>query len=122
MAERNSFKSGSCEMLLLHILKYYGDSYAYHISLLLNELSGGKISFPEGSLYPAFYKMIDKGLISDYKKQTGKRMVKVFYHLEPKGEKRLAYLLSEYYQTTSGIEIILNTRFHNRQGDNCNDE
>ena len=32
MAARNSFKSGSCEMIVLHILKSYGDCYAYQIS------------------------------------------------------------------------------------------
>lgn len=117
MASRNSFKSGSCEMLILHILKNYGDCYAYQISQLITEISDGKLFFPEGSLYPAFYKMLDNNLISDYKKQTGKRMVKVYYHLEQKGNERLTHLLSEYYDTTKSIEKILNFNFKNTEDD-----
>lgn len=111
MATRNSFKSGSCELLVLHILKAYGDCYAYQISQYITELSGGDLSFPEGSLYPAFYKMIDHNYISDYKKQSGKRMVKVYYHIEPEGEKRLEQLLEDYYQVTESIEKILHFDF-----------
>lgn len=111
MAERNSFKSGSCELVVLYILKHYGDCYAYQISQYITKLSGGALSFPEGSLYPAFYKMIDHGYISDYKQQTGKRLVKVYYHIEPAGEKRLEQLLMNYYQITEGIEKILQFDF-----------
>ena len=116
MASRNSFKSGSCEMLILHILKNRGDCYAYEISQLITKLSDGKLSFPEGSLYPAFYRMIDNHFISDYKKQTGRRMVKVYYHIEAAGEKRLEQLMSEYYNTTSSIEYILSYDFVNMEG------
>ena len=113
MAARNSFKSGSCELVVLHILKYYGDCYAYQISQFITRLSDGGLSFPEGSLYPAFYKMIDNKYISDYKKQTGKRLVKVYYHIEPAGEERLEQLLKDYYQVIGSIEKILLFDFSN---------
>lgn len=111
MAVRNSFKSGSCELVVLHILKYYGDCYAYQISQYITSLSDGSLSFPEGSLYPAFYKMIDNKYISDYKKQTGKRLIKVYYHIEPAGEERLEQLLRDYYQIIEGIDKILHFDF-----------
>lgn len=111
MAVRNSFKSGSCELVVLHILKYYGDCYAYQISQYITSLSDGSLSFPEGSLYPAFYKMIDNKYISDYKKQTGKRLIKVYYHIEPAGEERLEQLLKDYYQIVEGIDKILHFDF-----------
>ncbi len=108
MAPRNSFKSGSCEMLVLHILEQYGDCYAYQISQIIQQLSDNKLYFPEGSLYPAFYKMIDNHYISDYKKQVGKRRIKVYYHIEAEGKERLKYLCNEYYETNASIEKILN--------------
>lgn len=111
MAARNSFKSGSCELLVLHILKNQGDCYAYQISQLITKLSDNTLSFPEGSLYPAFYKLIDKQYISDYKKQSGKRLVRVYYHIEPTGERRLEQLLEEFYATTKSIENILHYDF-----------
>lgn len=111
MANRNSFKSGSCEMLVLHILKNHGDCYAYQISQLITKLSDGRLSFPEGSLYPAFYKLIDKELISDYKKQSGRRLIRVYYHIEPAGEERLEQLIEEFYATTKSIEDVLHYDF-----------
>ncbi|MCI8308051.1 MAG: PadR family transcriptional regulator [Lachnospiraceae bacterium] len=112
MQVRNNFKSGSCEMLILHILKNYGDSYAYQISQLIRELSDNELSFPEGSLYPAFYRMIEHGLISDYNKQGNSKMVRVYYHIEPAGAERLEYLLKEYRQTTENINRILAHKFN----------
>lgn len=108
MATRNSFKTGSCEMLILHILKKLGDSYAYQISQYIKSISDGNLSFPEGSMYPSFYKMIDNGYISDYKKQVGKRLIRVYYRIEPAGEERLEQLYNEYRSTTESIDRILN--------------
>lgn len=105
-------------MLILHILKNRGDCYAYEISQMITKLSEGKLSFPEGSLYPAFYRMIDSHYISDYKKKTGRRMVKVYYHIEAAGEERLKQLTSEYYKTAESIEYILGYNFVNMAGAN----
>ena len=110
-SSRNSFKTGSCEMLILYILKHCGDCYAYQLSQLIKQLSNDVISFPEGSLYPAFYRLIDSEYVSDYKKQTGKRLIKVYYHIEPKGEEYLNQLLAEYRNTINSINAILDCDF-----------
>ncbi|MBE5927904.1 MAG: PadR family transcriptional regulator [Lachnospiraceae bacterium] len=120
-SSRNSFKAGSCEMLILFILKNYGDCYAYQLSQLIRQLSNDVISFPEGSLYPAFYRLIDNEYVSDYKKQAGKRLVKVYYHLEPKGEQYLKQLLTEYHNTINSINMILDYDFSNGRGSEDND-
>lgn len=98
-------------MLVLHILKNLGDCYAYQLSQYIKKFSENTLSFPEGSLYPAFYKMIDNHYISDYKKQTGRRLIKVYYHIEPAGEERLEQLLSDYHKTIESIDKILNYDF-----------
>lgn len=112
MNTKNNFKKGSAEMLLLHILHQKGDCYGYEICQIIKEISDGYLSFPEGSMYPALYKLIDNQFISDYKKQTGKRMTRVYYHIEPKGEKRLEELINDYYNTNLNIQKILNFDFH----------
>ena len=111
MSAKNNFKKGSVEMLLLHVLKSKGDCYGYEICQLIKEKSDGILSFPEGSMYPALYKLIDNQCISDYKKQVGKRMIRVYYHIEPKGEERLAELTQEYYETNQSIQKVLNCDF-----------
>lgn len=111
MANRNSFKSGSCEMIALHILNQYGDCYGYQLSNLIRSLSDNNFFFPEGSLYPALHKMIDNGLISSYSHKAGLRRVQIIYHIEKKGKEKLEQLLREYRETTSYINAILENDF-----------
>lgn len=111
MRTQNNFKKGSAEMLLLHILQKKGDCYGYEICQLIRKLSDGYLSFPEGSMYPALYKLIDNKCITDYKKPAGKRMMRVYYHIEPKGKERLSELVKEYYETHSSIQKILEFNF-----------
>ena len=61
--ERNNFKMGTVEMLVLSLLSQK-DLYGYEISLLLKDLSEGSYVVPEGSLYPVLYKLEDKKLIT----------------------------------------------------------
>ena len=61
----------------------------------------------EGSLYPVLYKLVDQGLISDRKVLVGKRMTRVYYHLEPAGEQRLRELVREYEEVSQGVFQIV---------------
>ena len=94
-------------MLILSILSTE-DCYGYQLSLLIKDYSQGKISLPEGSLYPALYKLVDNGLISDEKRQVGKRLTRVYYHMEPEGKDYLNQLIEEFNSLHSGIQSILN--------------
>ena len=105
MANRDNFKKGSVEMLVLHLLKIE-DLYGYQLSQLIHKHSNGIITVPEGSLYPTLYRLLEKGYIKDYKKQIGKRLTRVYYHLEPQGEKYLAELLDDYARVNEGIRLL----------------
>ena len=95
MARNDSLRRGNnIEMLILSILSTE-DCYGYQLSLLIKDYSQGKISLPEGSLYPALYKLVDNGLISDEKRQVGKRLTRVYYHMEPEGKDYLNQLIEE---------------------------
>jgi len=88
MANRDNFKKGSFEMLLLFLLQE-GDLYGYQLSQLIKQRSENIIIVPEGSMYPTLYRLLEKGCITDYKKLVGKRLTRVYYHLEPEGIKYL---------------------------------
>ena len=70
MNNKSNFRRGSVELLILHLLSQQ-DYYGYEISTLIREQTDGYLNIPVGSLYPALYKLIDAGYISDYKKQVG---------------------------------------------------
>ena len=115
MKSRNTFKKGSCEMLVLHILSKKGGCYGYEIGQIIRDITNESLSFPEGSMYPVLYKLIDSGYITDYKKQVGKRLTRVYYHIEPSGQNRLEELTQEYLKTSQSIQNILNFDFKTQQ-------
>ncbi len=101
-----SFRRGVFSLVLLSLLKR-GDMYGYQLVQETERQSGGRLTTQEGSLYPVLYKLEDQGLISNYRKQVGKRMTRVYYHLEPAGEARLAELIREYEEVTQGVFQII---------------
>lgn len=107
MDNKSNFRRGSVELLVLHLLSKH-DYYGYELTQIMKNQTDGVIDIPVGSLYPALYKLIDNGYISDYKKQVGKRLIRVYYHIEAAGKERLAILLQDYYQTNQAIQNILN--------------
>ena len=107
MTSRDNFKKGSVEMLLLHLLQE-DDLYGYQLSQLVKQRSNGILTIPEGSMYPTLYRLLEKGYISDCKKQVGKRLTRVYYHLEPEGKTYYSKLLNDYYTVNEGIQLLLN--------------
>ena len=109
MENKNMFYRGYVELLVLKFLSEK-DCYGYEIVKSIKRASKDKISLSVGTLYPTLYKMIDQKYISDYKKQTGERMVKVYYHLEDVGRELLEALVSEYLEFSQVMNEILNLK------------
>ena len=45
--------------------------------------------------------------MSDRRELVGKRMTRVYYHLEPTGEAKLRELIAEYETVTAGVFAII---------------
>lgn len=118
MTSKNSFQKGYIELLVLQILHAKGDCYGYELSQTIKQLSNNYLSFPEGSIYPALYKLIEHQMISDYKKQVGKRLIRVYYHIEPCGQERLQELKEAFSMTTNSIQTILDYDFSQTEDSN----
>jgi len=103
---QNIFQRGTMPLAVLALLRR-GDMYGYQLVLEMSRASGGKLTTQEGSLYPVLYKLQDQGMISCEKVQVGKRMTRIYYHLEPAGEKRLEELIKEYRELTCGVFQII---------------
>ena len=111
---QNSFRRGGMSLVILSLLKR-GDMYGYQLVQETEKQSGGRLTTQEGSLYPVLYKLLDQGFISDKKVLVGKRMQRVYYHLEPSGEVRLKELSQEYEDVTQGVFQII-------KGDETNEQ
>lgn len=106
MSSRSSFKKGTIELLLLSILSQ-DDCYGYQITQSIKKLSEGLITVTEGALYPILYRLLDKGYVTNYKKLVGKRMTRVYYHLEPQGYKYFLSLREDYDNVHMGVRKVL---------------
>ena len=106
MAVDNSFRRGVMSLVILSLLKRE-DMYGYQLVQETEKQSGGRLTTQEGSLYPVLYKLLDQGYISDRKVQVGKRMTRVYYHIEPAGEEKLRELIREYEEMTQGVFQII---------------
>ena len=104
--QKSNFRRGSVELMVLYLLSQE-DCYGYQLTQLIEELTGGVICIPIGSLYPTLYKLIDAGYITDEKRLVGRRMERIYYHIEETGKERLKILLDDYYATTAAIKTVL---------------
>ena len=66
-----------------------GESYGYELIQQVRELSGGRIEWTEGMLYPVLHWMEDEGLIeSEWREaETGRK--RKYYRLRQQGRKAL---------------------------------
>lgn len=106
MSVRDCFKNGVVQLLLLKLLSE-SDLYGYEIAQLIKERSGGLIEMPQGTMYPTLYKLQDNGYISDKKVQVGKRMTRIYYHLEPMGKEYLQVIEGDFDLFYTGIQRII---------------
>ncbi len=109
-----NYQRGLAPLLILSLLKRQ-DMYGYQLVQETERMSQGKITTQEGSLYPVLYKLEDNGFISSQKVLVGKRMTRIYYHIEPAGIAYLDALVQEYESVTSGMFLIIH-------GEEKNDE
>ncbi len=106
MGKRDNFRKGTVELMVLCLLSE-SDLYGYQIVQAIAERSEGIIQVQIGTLYPVLYKLTEEGYITDTEVPAGKRRVRVYYHLEPSGQKLLDDLLSEYLSFEHGLSKVL---------------
>jgi len=82
-------KRGSAELLILALLDER-PRHGYEIGRLIDERSGGAITFHTASLYPTLYRLEDHGLIDGrWVERAGQRRRR-YYRLTPPGRRLLA--------------------------------
>lgn len=106
MASRNPLLHGTLEALILKTLSH-GPRHGYAIARWLEEATGERIQVEEGSLYPALYRMEQKGLLSSrWGKSELDRRAK-FYALTERGEGRLEHEVSAWADFSQAVSTVL---------------
>ncbi len=105
-----NFQRGVASLVLLGLLKQ-SDMYGYQLTQEMERQSFGALSMQEGALYPVLYKLQDAGYVSAEKVLVGKRMTRVYYHLEPEGLEYLERLSEDYKAVANGVLRIVEGTF-----------
>ena len=100
-----NFKRGTAEMLLLTLL-LKEDQYAYELSKKLKAASHNAFDIHGPSLYTILYRLEEKGLVTTWTKELGKRP-RYYYHITELGKQCLKRIREEYLSVTEGIHAVL---------------
>ncbi len=106
MAERADLLHGTLYLLILKTL-VLGSLHGWAISKRLGQLSGDVLSVGQGSLYPALYRLEDKGWISAQWGTSAEGRRAKIYTLTDAGRKQLGTARSEWRTFSAAVERVL---------------
>ena len=89
MSEDRELRKGSAETVILALLEER-ERHGYEIAKLVDERSGGALTFHVASLYPTLYRLERRGLIEGRWVERANTRRRRFYRLTPEGRKTLA--------------------------------
>ncbi|HJQ98978.1 MAG TPA: PadR family transcriptional regulator [Candidatus Polarisedimenticolaceae bacterium] len=103
---RAELLQGTLDLLILKTLAE-GQLHGYDVARRIQERSGNVLIVEEGSLYPALYRMEEKGWISaEWGKSDNNRRAK-FYGLTRAGRKQLAEETRVWDRVSRAIQLVL---------------
>jgi len=99
---------GTLDMLILKAVSLK-PLHGYGVLLRIRQISGDALDIPQGSLYPALYRLEHQGLIAaDWGQSDNNRRAK-YYSLTAAGRRRLREETAGWNRLVSAIASALNT-------------
>ena len=106
MAKKEDLLQGTLDMLVLRVLSR-GELHGWGITLKLEQLSKSALQVDEGSLYPALYRMEEKGWIEAEWKMTENNRRAKYYTLTRPGRKQLQEAEESWDRMTAIIALVM---------------
>ncbi len=83
------------------------DSYGYEINKNVQQRTGGKYEFKEATLYTAFKRLGQNGLITSYWGEEGPGARRRYYKITEEGKKQWEERSREWKETRSLLDALL---------------
>jgi PadR family transcriptional regulator, regulatory protein PadR len=106
MARKCDLFQGTLDMLVLRVLNR-AELHGWGITQRLEQLSKRALQVDEGSLYPALYRMEDKGWIEAEWRMTENNRRAKYYSLTRAGRKQLETEQEEWDRMTAVIAQVM---------------
>lgn len=97
---------GHTDTIILSLLSV-GDSYGYKINKDITELTGNRFEFKEATLYTAFRRLEQAGLIASYWGDENVGARRKYYVITDAGRKKYEENLREWERTKSVVDKLL---------------
>ncbi|MFZ0594740.1 MAG: PadR family transcriptional regulator [Bryobacteraceae bacterium] len=99
---------GTLDMLILKAVSLK-PLHGYGVLLRIRQISGEALEIPQGSLYPALYRLEHQGLIAAEWGQSDNNRRAKYYNLTAAGRRRLREEMAGWNRLASAIAAALNT-------------
>jgi transcriptional regulator len=108
MSPKADLLQGTLDML---VMRAVADEplHGYALAQRLKLISGGRLSVPHGSLYPALHRLENRGVLKAEWRDTASGRQAKFYRLTPKGRRQLATEVAEWRELSQAIALVLGT-------------
>jgi PadR family transcriptional regulator PadR len=106
MAKKEDLLQGTLDMLVLRVLSR-GELHGWGITLKLEQLSKSALQVDEGSLYPALYRMEEKGWIEAEWRMTENNRRAKYYSLTRAGRKQLEVATESWGRMSAIIALVM---------------
>src|SRR5271157_5651610 len=105
--ETSDILPGTLDLLILKAVSL-GPLHGYGVLLRIQQISQDALQIPQGSLYPALYRLEHKGWIAaEWGESENKRKAK-YYQLTAAGRKQLRSETAEWGRLSDAIASVMN--------------
>src|ERR1700685_1289578 len=108
MPSKSDLPQGTLDLLILKVVAF-GPVHGYAIAQRLQQVSRDVVQVPQGSLYPAWHRLENRGLLAADWKDTETGREAKFYRLTRKGRAQLASEAASWQRLTEAVALILKT-------------
>jgi PadR family transcriptional regulator len=109
MAKATELLPGMLDMLILKAVSLR-PLHGYGVLLRIGQISGGALDIPQGSLYPALYRLEQQELIeSEWRASDNNRKAK-YYSITPAGRRRLKEERASWDRLAAAIAAAMSAR------------
>jgi PadR family transcriptional regulator len=108
MAKSAELLPGTLDMLILKAVSLR-PLHGYGVLVRIRQISGEALEVPQGSLYPALYRLEHQGLIAAEWGQSENNRRAKYYTITTAGRRRLRQETAGWNRMTSAVAAALNT-------------
>ena len=108
MAKSADLLPGTLDLLILKAVSL-GELHGYGVLLRIEQISGNALQIPQGSLYPALYRLEHQGLITAEWGESENRRKAKYYTVTAAGRRRLREEAASWKRLAVAIASALDT-------------